>query len=126
MTKKKTAQKRKSKNPNWNKLGDQEKLSCITNVLTHAGSNQQFRKDCLDPKVAKKRIAGYAGVTFDADVVVKCFTDQVSKEKWIMLDLPPFISGPPQSHVAADYWLCTYPTYPPPLRPRKRAKTKRG
>ena len=95
----------------WNILSSGEKLDALTNVLTRAGSDRQFRKQCLNPVSAKVAVQREADVIFDDDIIVRILPNQVSAEKEIVLLLPDLIENGELPRKADDYWLCSYWPY---------------
>jgi hypothetical protein len=92
-------------------LNPAEKIDSLTNVLTRAGSDPQFRQLCLNRTNARAAIQKEANVTFDEDIVIRVLPDQESAEKEIVLLLPQLIEDAEMPRKADDYWLCTYWPY---------------
>lgn len=79
-------------------------------VMTRAGSDASFRNDCLGTD-GRATIEKEAQVTFDPDIVLRCFGDKETAGKEIALlfpDLPVSANAP-----VKNYWLCTYVDYIP-------------
>lgn len=101
-------------NEPWSSLEDDEKIERIAKVVTKAGSDKDFHAACLDAKTAKDAIANEAYVTFDSDMVVRCFPNQEAVENEILILLPEKpVSVPDAKTDYAQYWLCTYVPYRP-------------
>jgi hypothetical protein len=102
----------------WSSLDEAERLNRLANVLTRAGAEPQFRKDCLDKRIGQTTVEDEAGVTFDQGVTVRCFTDKQTAEKEILLLLPdrPAAAAAPQHRPEDGWWMCTYIDYNPRVR----------
>jgi len=101
-------------NTSWSSLKDDEKIARIAKVVTKAGSDKNFLAACLDAKTAKDAIAKEAYVSFDSDMVVRCFPNQEAVENEILILLPEKpVTEPDAKTDYAQYWLCTYVPYRP-------------
>lgn len=101
-----TLEKRK-----WDELSNDEKLDRLTEVLTRAGSDIEFRDRCLVSSASAKRaISEVAQIEFADDLTIHFLTEE-ERLKHLYLTLPDYI--PPQDGVAErrdaeDYVPCTY------------------
>ena len=103
-----------NKNPNtksWDLMTNDEKLDRLTTVLTRAGSDPEFREQCLrSTESAKKAVSEAGDIDFPADFEIQFLTPQQRMKK-LVLAVPEFI--PPQNGAAElrnaeDYQSCTY------------------
>ena len=101
----------------WSGLGDREKRDAIQKVIDRAAWDEAFYEKCVDPTSMRDTVAAEAGVTFDADIEVRCFRDKAAAQKQVLILLPPLIPQPkpPPNPPPPDqaFWMCTYPTYNP-------------
>jgi hypothetical protein len=103
--------------PKWSGLGDRAKRDAIQRVIDRAAWDGDFYKKCLDRASVHDTVATEAGVTFDADIEVRCFKDKTDAQKQVLILLAPLVaqSHPPPNPPPPDqaFWMCTYPTYNP-------------
>lgn len=102
----------------WATLTDAEKVEVITDVLTRAGSEKEFRKQCLDadPANVRRAIEQATNVNFGSEMTVRFFPDQDAALKEILLLMPEYVEpgqGIPAPVGNIKDWLCTYITYRP-------------
>lgn len=99
-----------AKNP-WDKLTNDEKLDRLTNVLTRAGSDVEFRNRCLaSAESAKQAVREAAEIEFPEDFRVQFLTPE-ERLKSLILAIPDFIppeNGTPEERHAEDFQVCTY------------------
>jgi hypothetical protein len=95
----------------WDKLTNDEKLDRLTNVLTRAGSDVDFRNRCLaSAESAKQAVKEEAGVEFSDDFRVQFLTPE-ERLKSLVLAVPDYIAtenGVPEARNAEDFQVCTY------------------
>ena len=95
----------------WDKLTNDEKLDRLTNVLTRAGSDADFRNRCLaSAESAKQAVKEVAEIEFPEDFRVQFLTRE-ERLKSLLLAIPDFIppeNGAPEVRHAEDFDLCTY------------------
>lgn len=95
----------------WDKLTNDEKLDCLTNVLTRAGSDAEFRNRCLtSAESAKQAVEEVAGIEFPEDFRVQFVTPE-ERLKSLVLAVPDFIppgNSAPEVRNAEDFQVCTY------------------
>ena len=96
--------------PLWSSLTGPERVPLIMKILIRAGKDKTFRNDCLGTN-AKTFIQDEAQVTFDFDIVLRCFPNKETAAKEIALIIPDL--PVPASTPVTDYWLCTYVDYIP-------------
>ena len=95
----------------WDELTNDEKLDRLTNVLTRAGSDVDFRNRCLaSAESAKQAVKEVAEIEFPEDFRVQFLTPE-ERLKSLILAIPDYI--PPENGVSAlrnaeDFDLCTY------------------
>ena len=95
----------------WDKLTNDEKLDRLTNVLTRAGSDVEFRNRCLaSAESAKQAVKEEGGVEFPDDFRVQFLTPE-ERMKSLVLAVPEYI--PPENDAAEtrqaeDFQLCSY------------------
>jgi hypothetical protein len=95
----------------WDKLTNDEKLDRLTNVLTRAGSDVEFRNRCLaSTESAKEAVTEEGGIEFPDDFRVEFLTPE-ERMKSLVLAVPDFI--PPENDAAEarnaeDFQLCSY------------------
>jgi hypothetical protein len=95
----------------WDKLTNDEKLDRLTNVLTRAGSDVDFRNRCLaSVESAKEAVKEEAGIEFTDDFRVQFLTPE-ERMKSLVLAIPDFIApekGEPEARNAEDFQVCSY------------------
>ena len=95
----------------WDKLTNNEKLDRLTNVLTRAGSDVEFRNRCLaSAESAKEAVREVAEIEFPDDFRVQFLTPE-ERLKNLVLAVPDFIApenGTPEVRNAEDFQVCTY------------------
>jgi hypothetical protein len=95
----------------WDKLTNDEKLDRLTDVLTRAGSDVEFRNRCLaSAESAKEAVREAANIEFPDDFRVQFITPE-EQLKSLVLAVPAFISpenGEPETRNAEDFQVCTY------------------
>ena len=95
----------------WDKLTNDEKLDRLTNVLTRAGSDVEFRNRCLaSAESAKQAVKEEAGIEFPDDFRVQFLTPE-ERLKSLVLAVPDYIppaNGVPEARQAEDFQVCTY------------------
>ncbi|HMG04711.1 MAG TPA: hypothetical protein VK581_04570 [Chthoniobacterales bacterium] len=95
----------------WDKLTNDEKLDRLTNVLTRAGSDAEFRKRCLaSAESAKQAVKEAADIEFPEDFRVQFLTPE-ERLKSLVLAIPDYIpaeDGALESRNAEDFQVCTY------------------
>jgi hypothetical protein len=95
----------------WDKLTNDEKLDRLTNVLTRAGSDVDFRNRCLaSVESAKEAVTEEAGIEFPEDFRVQFLTPE-ERMKSLVLAIPDFIppqDGTAEQRNAEDFQVCTY------------------
>jgi|ERR1043166_3968887 hypothetical protein len=95
----------------WDKLTNDEKLDRLTNVLTRAGSDVEFRSRCLaSAESAKEAVREVANIEFPEDFRIQFVTPE-ERMKSLVLAVPDFI--PPENDAAEvrqaeDFQVCTY------------------
>jgi hypothetical protein len=98
----------------WDKLTNDEKLDRLTNVLTRAGSDAEFRNRCLaSAESAKQAVKEVGEIEFPEDFRVQFVTPE-ERLKSLVLAVPDFIppeNGAPEVRHAEDFQLCTYMTW---------------
>jgi hypothetical protein len=95
----------------WDKLTNDEKLDRLTNVLTRAGSDVDFRNRCLaSAESAKEAVREVAEIEFPEDFRVQFVTPE-ERLKSLVLAIPDYIppeKGAPEVRNAEDFQVCTY------------------
>ena len=95
----------------WDKLTNDQKIDRLTNVLTRAGSDVEFRNRCLaSAESAKQAVREVANVEFPDDFRVQFATPE-DRLKSLILAMPDYIPSPngiPEMRNAEDFQLCTY------------------
>jgi hypothetical protein len=95
----------------WDELTNDEKLDRLTNVLTRAGSDAEFRNRCLvSAESAKQAVKEVAEIEFPDDFRVQFVTPE-ERMKTLVLAIPDFIppgKGEPEARNAEDFQVCTY------------------
>lgn len=95
----------------WDKLTNDEKLDRLTNVLTRAGSDAEFRNRCLaSAESAKQAVKEVANIEFPEDFRVQFVTPE-ERLKSLVLAVPDFIppeNGASEVRHAEDFQVCTY------------------
>lgn len=95
----------------WDKLTNDEKLDRLTNVLTRAGSDVEFRNRCLaSAESAKQAVKEAGGIEFPEDFRVEFITPE-ERLKSLVLAIPEYIppeNGTPEQRNAEDFQVCTY------------------
>ena len=95
----------------WDKLTNDEKLDRLTNVLTRAGSDIEFRNRCLaSTESAKEAVTEEAGIEFPDDFRVQFLTPE-ERMKSLVLAVPDFIpseNDAAEVRHAEDFQVCTY------------------
>jgi hypothetical protein len=95
----------------WDQLTNDEKLDRLTSVLTRAGSDREFRDQCLrSPESAKKAVSEAGEIAFPPDFEIEFLTRERRLKK-LVLDVPDFIppeNGSAEVRNAEDYQTCSY------------------
>lgn len=95
----------------WDTLTNDEKLDRLTDVLTRAGSDVEFRRRCLvSAESAKQAVKEVANVEFPEDFRVQFATPE-ERLKSLVLAMPDYIpseNGIPEMRNAEDFQICTY------------------
>jgi hypothetical protein len=95
----------------WDKLTNDEKLDRLTNVLTRAGSDADYRNRCLaSAESAKQAVKEVAEIEFPDDFRVQFITPE-ERLKSLVLAIPDYIApedGTPETRNAEDFQVCTY------------------
>lgn len=96
---------------NWETMTNDERLDRLTSVLTKAGSDKEFRDQCLrSPESAKKALSEAGEIEFPPDFEVEFLTPEQRLKK-LVLAVPDFIpaeNGQAEVRNAEDYHTCTY------------------
>jgi hypothetical protein len=95
----------------WDKLTNDEKLDRLTNVLTRAGSDAEFRNRCLaSAESAKEAVKEAAGIEFPEDFRVQFVTPEERLKTLVLAvpDLIPTENGAAETRNAEDFQVCTY------------------
>lgn len=99
------------KTKSWEQLTNDERLDRLTSVLTRAGSDKQFREQCLtSPESARKAISEEGEIEFPPDFEIEFLTPEQRLKK-LVLSVPDFIppeNGTAEVRQAEDYQLCSY------------------
>src|SRR5688572_13360054 len=99
------------KKKSWEAMTNDEKLDRLTSVLTRAGSDREFRNQCLtSPESAKKAVSEAGEIEFPPDFEVEFLTPE-QRLKRLMLAVPDYIppeNGTPEVRNAEDYQTCSY------------------
>lgn len=99
------------KRKSWEAMTNDEKLDRLTSVLTRAGSDREFRNQCLtSPESAKKAVSEAGEIEFPPDFEVEFLTPE-QRLKRLMLAVPDYIppeNGTPEVRNAEDYQTCSY------------------
>jgi hypothetical protein len=99
-----------AKNP-WDELTNDEKLDRLTNVLTRAGSDVEYRNRCLaSAESAKQAVREVTGVEFPEDFRVQFLTPE-ERLKTLVLAIPEYIppeNGEAEIRNGEDFQVCTY------------------
>lgn len=96
--------------PPWSGLTGPERVPLIMKILKRAGTDKTFRADCLGPN-ARTVMQNEAQVTFDPDIVLRCYPNKETAGKEIALIIPDLPL--PTDTPVTKYWLCTYVDYIP-------------
>ena len=95
----------------WDKLTNDEKLDRLTDVLTRAGSDAEFRNRCLaSAESAKEAVKEVAEIEFPEDFRVEFVTPE-ERLKSLVLAIPDYIppeNGALEVRHAEDFQVCTY------------------
>ena len=95
----------------WDKLTNDEKLDRLTDVLTRAGSDIDFRNRCLaSTESAKQAMREVAEIEFPEDFRIQFLTPE-ERMKNLVLAIPEYIppqDGVPEQRNAEDFQICTY------------------
>jgi hypothetical protein len=95
----------------WDKLTNDEKLDRLTNVLTRAGSDAEFRNRCLaSAESAKQAVREVADIEFPEDFRVEFLTPE-ERLKSLVLAIPEYLpptNGASEVRQAEDFQVCTY------------------
>jgi hypothetical protein len=95
----------------WDKLTNDEKLDRLTNVLTRAGSDVEFRNRCLaSTESAKQAVKEVANIEFPEDFRVQFMTPE-ERLKSLVLAVPEYLppeNGAAETRNAEDFQVCTY------------------
>jgi len=95
----------------WDKLTNDEKLDRLTNVLTRAGSDVEFRNRCLaSAESAKQAVKEVGEIEFPEDFRVQFLTPE-ERMKSLVLAIPEYIppeNGASEVRNAEDFQVCTY------------------
>jgi hypothetical protein len=104
-----------NQNRTWSSLSNDEKRNALQKVIDKASWDGPFHKKCLDPQTMRDTVATEAGVTFDANIEVRCFKDRAAAEKSVLILLPPLVEQDKPAVTPKDegFWMCTYATYNP-------------
>jgi hypothetical protein len=98
----------------WDKLTNDEKLDRLTNVLTRAGSDVEFRNRCLaSAESAKQAVKEAGGIEFPEDFRVEFLTPR-ERLKSLVLAIPEYIppeNGTPEIRHGEDFQVCTYSSW---------------
>jgi hypothetical protein len=95
----------------WDKLTNDEKLDRLTNVLTRAGSDVEFRNRCLaSAESAKQAVREAANIEFPEDFRVQFVTPEERLKTLVLAvpDLIPTENGASEVRQAEDFQVCTY------------------
>jgi hypothetical protein len=95
----------------WDKLTNDEKLDRLTNVLTRAGSDVEFRNRCLaSAESAKEAVKEAADIEFPEDFRVQFVTPEERLKTLVLAvpDLIPTKNGSAETRNAEDFQVCTY------------------
>ena len=99
------------KTKSWEELTNDERLDRLTSVLTRAGSDRNFREQCLtSPESARKALSEAVEIEFPPDFEIEFLTPKQSLKK-LVLTVPDFIppeNGTAEVRNAEDYQLCSY------------------
>lgn len=95
----------------WDQMTGDEKLDRLTAVLTRAGSDPEFRKQCLySAESALEAVSEEGRIHFPEDFRVEFLTPKERMKK-LVLAMPDYIApenGDPLLRQAEDFQLCTY------------------
>ncbi|MEY2488796.1 MAG: hypothetical protein QOC70_738 [Verrucomicrobiota bacterium] len=95
----------------WDELTNDEKLDRLTNVLTRAGSDVEYRNRCLaSAESAKQAVREVAEIEFPDDFRVQFLTPE-ERLKNLVLAIPEFLppeNGAPEVRHGEDFQVCTY------------------
>lgn len=95
----------------WDELTNDEKLDRLTNVLTRAGSDVEFRNRCLaSTESAKQAVKEVANIEFPEDFRVQFMTPE-ERMKSLVLAVPDYLPpehGAPEARNAEDFQVCSY------------------
>ena len=95
----------------WMEMTNDEKMDRMTNVLTLAGSDVEFRNRCLQSaESAKEAMSEAGGIDFPPDFQVEFLTPEQRLKK-LVLAMPDFIAPEEDAaevRNAEDYQACTY------------------
>ncbi len=95
----------------WDILTNDEKLDRLTNVLTRAGSDVEFRNRCLTSnESAREAVKEVTGIEFPEDFKIRFVTPE-ERLKSLVLAVPEYIppaNGASEVRHAEDYQLCSY------------------
>ena len=95
----------------WDAMTNDEKLDRLTSVLTRAGSDEEFRNQCLrSTDSARRAVSEAGGIEFPPDFEVEFLTPDQRLKRLILAvpDLIPPAQGQAEVRQAEDYQTCTY------------------
>jgi hypothetical protein len=99
------------KKKSWEAMTNDEKLDRLTSVLTRAGSDKEFRNQCLSsPESARKAVSEAGEIEFPPDFELEFLTPKQRLKK-LVLAVPDYIpaeNGTPEVRNAEDYQTCSY------------------
>lgn len=95
----------------WEELTNDEKLDRLTSMLTRAGSDKNFREQCLgSAESARKAVSEACEIEFPPDFEIEFLTSEQRLKK-LVFAMPDFIppeKGTAEVRNAEDYQMCTY------------------
>ena len=104
-----------SKIDNWEDLKDREKLKRLTDVLTRAGSDLDYRDRCLVSSDSAKRALLETGkLKLPADFTVEFITKDEAMTRLIFIVPDYSTHKPPPERKAEKHLACSYSTWAPP------------
>jgi hypothetical protein len=95
----------------WDELTNDEKLDRLTNVLTRAGSDAEFRNRCLaSAESARQAVKEVGEIEFPADFKIQFLTAEERLKNLVLAvpDLIPPENGTSEVRNAEDFQVCTY------------------
>jgi hypothetical protein len=95
----------------WDELTNDEKLDRLTNVLTRAGSDSEFRNRCLaSAESARQAVKEVGEIEFPADFKIQFLTAEERLKSLVLAvpDLIPPENGTSEVRNAEDFQVCTY------------------